>query len=262
MQQWSAEQLSNAAQSAIEKSKYQDAVSVLGYLIQNYPDSIEAERGREQYRFLTGTPYPDMDVFNSEPQETDETTDLSAAPARAEAPLQPANAIERIDDHQNGAASKEQADLSTGEQIAIGPAEKMELNGAETASENITQPKKKLVEDNESDRDLPAQGKEVVSAKDNVSSLTVRNRLQNNDRIGRFLADMFYALGWVMTPVGILLLLFSPAFSSLLLWGPVMLVTGLLSLGLGQTMWAVFDARSKLNLIHKQLEHKSKTSVS
>jgi hypothetical protein len=189
-------------------------VSVLGYLIQNYPDTSQARKAREQYKFLTGTDYPDVD------------------------PLKQSNGHgpdDKIEDKPT-AQSSEKPNEKNGKLSTVSPV--LETNNQQPD----TEPELESFADAQlATPDEAATQKGDVA--DTASGYTTEDALQTNDRVGRALSNIFYALGWLLVPIGIFLILFSMAFKVLAIWSLVLLLLAPIFLGLGQTMWAIFDLR-------------------
>ena len=268
MHRWSDTQLFDTAEKAIARGHYQDAVTVLAYLIQNYPDSEMVAVAREKYRFLTGVDYEPAIVTTPATQEVSEVaagqgqgegdgqagvvSDVTGNPSPPEEPSTSLNGAAASQSLQAALAKVPGPDDQDG---ASKPASEAGDDRKESVKANQARQDKKeplAAKEKSFDASSPKQAADeaapsvaaIAMAESGSAGRELQNQgLQSNDWAGRIIADLFYALGWGMLPVAVLLLIFSFAFKSLLLPAIPMLALSPVLIGAGQTMWAIFETR-------------------
>lgn len=205
MNQWSAEQLLHAADMAIDDGRLQDAVTVLGYLMQTHPLTPEAVEARFKYKFLTG----------------DEFSEAGTHGAVADAPT---------------------ADAATAKLLLVNDAPQGRAIGASAADKRLP------ADSHRSPMAVaaPAPPAERVSALDAIPRLAEAEdelAVEGNERLGRFLAHLFFGLGFLLLIVGAVLLIYSMAFDFFILWGLISVIVAPFLIGLAYIIRTLLELR-------------------
>jgi hypothetical protein len=209
MHQWTPDQLIQAAQTAAESGRLQDAVTVLGYIVQSYPASPAADEARRLYRQLTGTDCPEAEFASKLDEGVTRASQAQAARAVEAAP----SVLPDAD------APRPAAPQRATTAVAAAPA------AGAAAHEGAARRR---------DRGLLVQLDEELA-------------LELDARLGRLLAHAFFVLGFLLLPVGVLMLVFSLAFAFLLPWGLVALAAALPLIALAQLLRLAFDISRRLS---------------
>ena len=85
----------------------------------------------------------------------------------------------------------------------------------------------------------------------------LEDELRLSDRVGRMIALLLFTVGLILLPFAVFLLVFSFAFSNLLLWSLELFVLAPLLIGLGQIMQKVFALHRINEQLLARLENKA-----
>lgn len=257
MNQWSPDQLLHAAEAAAESGRLQDAVTVLVYLLQSFPDTPEADRAKLLYRHLTGTDCPDADEGIGIADRTARPTDTAVS---QEAALDTGNPAEEADDTDpaamelppaplNGHADRLPRRIATahGDTVAWGAAHTPVSDGSASGSAAGPLAAAVAVTATAERRD-----------KGRLAELDEEFSFELDERFGRVLAHVSFGLGFLLLPVGLLILVFSLAFAFLLPWAVFALALALPLMGLGQLLRIGFELRGNIAKLAEQERDRSR----
>jgi hypothetical protein len=256
MNQWSPDQLLHAAETAAESGRLQDALTVLIYLVQSYPGSAEAERARQTYRRLSGSDCPEADSpAEAAADERAADGDAQAVAAVDGEPQEPATTPARV----NGAGYSGHAagGMHGGAGADAGLARGVRAAGPEQAASGETiaaaSGPAAGVRPSADAREWAATP--VVAPSGHLAEIDAEFSLELDERFGRVLAHVFFGLGFLLLPVGLLMLVFALAFGNLFRWAMVALIVALPLIGLGQLLRIACELRANLAELLKRGSH-------